>query len=144
MSSVEGWRARLLAIALLIPAAIPLVLSLFLQPDPATHGTHVQLGLRPCSVLTWTGYPCPMCGMTTSFVSMMHLRPIDALVAQPFGVVLFAMACATAGISLAEIIWPTGRWKRVFSWLLRHESALAGLFLGGLVIAWIYKLWQLS
>ena len=30
-------------------------------------GTHQQLGLPPCNFVTLTGYPCPACGMTTSF-----------------------------------------------------------------------------
>ena len=130
--------------ALLVPAAVPLVIALFLEPDPATHGTHVQLGLRPCSILTWTGYPCPMCGMTTSFVAMMNLRPAQALIAQPFGVVLFLLTFATAGISIAELILPTERWKRIFAWMLQREGWLAILFLSGLILGWIYKLWQLS
>jgi len=143
-SPIDRVRARLLAIALLVPASIPLLIATFLEPDPATHGTHVQLGLRPCSVLTWTGYPCPMCGMTTSFVAMMHLRPIDAAIAQPFGVLLFTLTFATAGISIVELIAPTERWKRLFAWMVRREGTLAGLFIGTMIVAWLYKIWQLS
>jgi len=44
------------------------------QPDgnPRTMGTHQQLGLPPCNFMVMTGYPCPSCGLTTSFSLMMH------------------------------------------------------------------------
>lgn len=42
------------------------------------------------------GYPCPMCGMTTTFALMEHLRPLDAALKLPFGVVLFSLTVAAS------------------------------------------------
>lgn len=36
------------------------------QGRPRTHGTHRQLGLPACTMLSTVGLPCPSCGMTTS------------------------------------------------------------------------------
>lgn len=36
------------------------------QGRPRTQGTHRQLGLPACVVLSTVGLPCPSCGMTTS------------------------------------------------------------------------------
>lgn len=141
--SPDPVRARLLALALFVPVLALLALALWLDPDPAGHGTHVQLGLRECSVLTWTGHPCPMCGMTTSFANMMRLRVVDAAIAQPFGVVLFAITAVTGGVAAAEIARPQGRLNAIFSWLGRYEARLAALFVAGLIGGWLYKLWQM-
>jgi hypothetical protein len=39
---------------------------------PRTHGTHRQLGLPPCTMLSTVGFPCPSCGMTTSIALFFH------------------------------------------------------------------------
>lgn len=48
----------------------------------------------PCLLRTLTGIPCPLCGMTTSVVSALHLHPVDALAANPAGVTLVLGAVA--------------------------------------------------
>ena len=45
--------------------------------------------IPPCPLLTMTGVPCPMCGMTRSVRSLMRLDAGGALRFQPFGVVAF-------------------------------------------------------
>lgn len=137
-------RARWVAAALAAPTLAILGVALWLSPDPAGHGTHTQLGLNGCSILTWTGYPCPMCGMTTSFSLAAHLRPLQAVVAQPFGFVLFSVTLALAAVASAELVWPTGRLRRLYGALLAREGALSALFLAGLAAGWLYKIWQLS
>jgi Protein of unknown function (DUF2752) len=42
------------------------------QGLPLRMETHRQLGLPPCSFYALTHYPCPACGMTTSFALLMH------------------------------------------------------------------------
>ena len=69
------------------------------EPDPAGHGTHLRLGLGNCTFLSMTGWPCPMCGATTTFALMAHLRPIDALLNQPFAFGLFLMSALALGVS---------------------------------------------
>lgn len=39
---------------------------------PRSHGTHRQLGLPSCHILSTLGFPCPSCGMTTSISLLAH------------------------------------------------------------------------
>lgn len=68
-----------------------LSLALWLNPDPRGFGTHEQLGLAPCDFMVRNGYPCPSCGLTTSFANMAELNPVTALEANPAGVLLFLL-----------------------------------------------------
>lgn len=62
-------RGGLLALTL-VPVA---VFAVALRLDPYQEGrlwleeTHTQLGLPPCTFRVATGWPCPACGMTSSF-----------------------------------------------------------------------------
>ena len=62
-------RAFLVGIALLLVGVFAIAIAL----DPYKEGkvwleeTHRQLGLSPCTFRSVTGYPCPSCGMTSSF-----------------------------------------------------------------------------
>jgi len=85
-----------------LPTLTVLAIARHLQPDPAGVGTHTQLGLGRCPVLALTGYPCPMCGMTTTFALMADLRPVDAALNQPFGVVLFSRCAVSRRPSTAS------------------------------------------
>jgi hypothetical protein len=62
-------RLSLIAIALGVVGvfAIAIALDPYQGGKTWSHGTHQQLGLLPCNFLVATGYPCPSCGMTTSF-----------------------------------------------------------------------------
>jgi hypothetical protein len=123
--------------ALLLGCVVTLSLAAFvLDPDGRGIGTHEQLGLPPCGFVEMAGGPCPSCGFTTTFTLATHLRPIDALVNQPFGFLVFLLTfggllglplVAGKGISLFAL---TDRWP----WL----RIGAGLFLAWL-IAWAYK-----
>ena len=46
----------------------------------------------PCPLRLLTGLPCPLCGMTTSVEATVHLRIVDALAANPAGVVAVVVA----------------------------------------------------
>lgn len=132
-------RARLLSLAFAIPTGAVLAIAAWLEPSPLGHSTHTQLGLNQCSFLTLTGYPCPMCGATTSFTLMAHLRPLDALQNQPFAVLLFLMTLAVFGISVAELLQPRGRWGRLLGRIEPWEGVLAASFLIAMGLGWIYK-----
>ncbi len=106
------------------------------QPDPRGFGTHEQLGMLPCSWPGAVGMPCPTCGVTTAAAHLVHLEPLQALVAQPFGAALAAAGLwlaakgaltAITGRPLVERMarWPHGR-------LLLWTAAL-------LLVSWAYK-----
>jgi len=75
-----------------------------LTPNPLGHGTHTQLGLPPCGFLMVTGFPCPGCGLTTSFANMADFHFIDAARANAFGVLLFLVSFATIPVALAGLV----------------------------------------
>lgn len=135
----DPW-ARRVSLFLGAPTWLVLGIALWLTPAAEGYGTHRQLGLSGCTLLSITGYPCPMCGMTTTFSHMAHAQPLMALRTQPFGVVLFLITAFLAGLALAELILPTGRWRRLLSWIERYELRLAIGLLVGLIGGWIYKI----
>jgi hypothetical protein len=140
-SPIEGTLLdRAISLVLLIPSATVLGFAAWLKPVAAGVGTHQQLGLGTCTMLQLTGYPCPMCGMTTTFSLAMHGRLLDALLCQPFGLALFLVTIATALASLLEFVTPRRRWRRFWDWLGLKEGWIAGALLLGLLVGWIYKL----
>lgn len=132
--------SRVVSIGLAAGTGTVLGLALWLEPSALGHSTHTQLGLGSCTFLSLSGYPCPMCGMTTTFALMAHLRPIAALMNQPFGVALFLITASVFGISLAEAILPRDRWSRLLHRLAPWETSLATLFLVGMALGWVYKI----
>jgi hypothetical protein len=84
-------RATLLSTALFLIAGFGV--ARLLNPDPRGYGTHQQLGLPPCTFRFLVGRPCPGCGMTTSFAFFARGRLIEAMQANPAGIVL-AVVCA--------------------------------------------------
>jgi len=133
--------SRLFSLLVVIGSGAVLGLAVWLDPAvEAGHGTHTQLGLGTCTVLELTGWPCPMCGMTTTFSLMAHLQPLRALWNQPFGVVLFAGTCFMLGVGLVELLQPRDRWRRLWARMLAVEGWLTGAFLAGLGLSWLWKI----
>ena len=60
-----------------------------LDPDPRGFGTHEQLGLPPCQMLSLSGVPCPFCGMTTALAHIVRGRVLEAFSTHPAGTILF-------------------------------------------------------
>jgi len=135
---------RLLSLFFGLPTWAVLGIAVWLTPDARGYGTHQQLGLSTCTLMQLTGYPCPMCGMTTCFTHMAHLEPLGALVAQPFGVVLFLATALFAAVSVVELIAPRRRWQRLWSAVAPWEAWVAAGLILGLTGGWVYKLWQLG
>ena len=134
-----GLTNRVVGAALALPAGAVLGLARWVEPDPRGYGTHTRLGLGECAMLHFTGYPCPMCGMTTTFSLLAHLRPVDALLNQPFGPVLFSGTVAAAVIGTIDLVFAPGLWRRALGVLDRWERGIASLLLAGLLGGWVYK-----
>jgi hypothetical protein len=114
-----------------------------LVPSEIGHSTHMQLGLDGCTMLRWTGIPCPMCGMTTSFALMADLRPLDAFLNQPFSVVLFGITLFIFGLSGLDLVRPNDRWSKFSLWFRRYEIRAAVVGIIWFSAAWAYKVWLL-
>ena len=96
-----------------------------LEPSPRGFGTHQQLGLPPCSFKTLVGWPCPSCGMTTSFSHFVRGQWLNSLRTSTTGFVL-AIAC------LVQIPWCLfSVWKKHL-WRI-HRPDLAVLTLLGIL-----------
>lgn len=137
-------RDRVIGLALGLPAGVVLGIARALEADSSGVGTHTQLGLGACSILSATGWPCPMCGMTTTFTHLAHGAIGPAITTQPFGVVLFMTTTLLAGVGLADAIWPAGRLRRLGAWAQRHELPLALFSLAGMGFGWAYKAWVMG
>ena len=111
-----------------------------LEPQSKGYGTHQQLGLGGCSILTWTGWPCPMCGMTTTFAMMAEGRWISALFNQPMGFLLALVSFAVGAVSAGEMFKPTGRWRRIWRRAVCHEKKVIILFVVLMISSWLYKI----
>jgi len=130
---------------LFLPSAAVLGVAASLQPSAEGVGTHLQIwGMSGCTMLQLTGWPCPMCGMTTTFALAAHGRLVDALLCQPFGLVLFTVTVAVALVSLVELARPRGLWRRFWDWLGLKEGWIAAALMGGLLAGWVYKLLVMS
>lgn len=130
---------RLVGAALFFPGAAVLGVARWLTPDPSGVGTHRQLGMGGCSVLTLTGWPCPMCGMTTTFSHLAHFQILDGALNQPFGLYLFGATLLCTGAGLADLAHPRGRWRVLLRWVERRETAIAISLLLGMFLGWLYK-----
>jgi len=121
-------RISLILIALLIGTVLGIARSLNPYEEngqPRRWGTHQQLGLPPCSFQRLTGWPCPSCGLTTSFSLLMHGDWRAALVVNPVGPVMVLLAVAmaiwfaVAGISGRPLGLPDWHWlSSVAAWTM--------------------------
>lgn len=132
-------RTRLLGLAVGAPAWVVLGLSRWLVPAEQGFGTHRQLGLASCSMLSVTGWPCPMCGMTTTFALLADGRVVDAFVNQPFGPVLFLGTLMAAGGGAIDAVTGSGALERLLARLRPIEARVAALLFTGMVLGWVYK-----
>lgn len=133
--------SRLASAGVVLVTGSILAVAAWLDPAVAAgHGTHTQLGLNGCTVLSLTGWPCPMCGMTTTFALMAEGRILEAAWNQPFGVVLFLGVVGMMAVGVAELVWPTDRWRRLWRVLLTVEGPASLAFLLGLGLAWGWKI----
>lgn len=132
--------ARLVAAGLAIACLTLLTAAAYLTPDPAGYGTTSRLGMPTCSFLERTGLPCAGCGMTTAFSHAVRWQWLDALIAQPFAVMMVLAASVT--IWAGGYVAVTGRpVHRLISRSAAGRGGTIAILVVGLVIAsWGWKL----
>jgi len=126
----SGLAVRLRGLAVAAPILAVMIVAAWLHPDERGLGTHEQLHLGACNVLATTGWPCPTCGMTTSFSALAHGQVGLAFRAHPFGPVLAAAMLAIWAMAMAELVTGRAAFSRLrwrWWWLV---YALAGLAAG--------------
>lgn len=77
-----------------------------------------------------TGQPCPGCGMTTAFADMAHGRVLAALIAQPFGAMLFVIV-----LTLAVVLTMSALAGRSLKPALYSQRAPMVIY--GLILLWL-------
>jgi ABC-type Fe3+-siderophore transport system permease subunit len=77
----------------------------------------------PCPLRTVTGVPCPFCGLTTSVKAVLHGNGRAAWGANPFGLLVVALA-------VALVVRPG--WRRA--------SVPTVLVLAGVALSWLFEL----
>ena len=113
------------------------VLRVFTTPDPHGHGTHEQLGLPPCSMMQLTGFPCPGCGVTTSFSYLVHGDWKQAVVTQPFGVLLAIGAVSIFAWAMIETLGGRDAWVDFRRFVRPWMYVGVGV---AMLAAWAYKI----
>src|SRR5262245_53859132 len=103
------------------------------------QGTHQRMGLPPCSFYYLTGYkyPCPSCGMTTSFTLLMHGDLWDSLKANYAGTALAVFCLALIPWSLVSV------WRRKAVFVRSLDRAMMCVIVGFLVLTlsrWVVAL----
>lgn len=99
-----GWVGRLIAAGVALGCLAVLVTATQLRPDENGVGTHRQLGMHPCGMLTLTGVPCPTCGMTTSFTHLLAGNVWRSFVTQPAGFLMAIIAAVAVWIGFYSAI----------------------------------------
>lgn len=118
-------------------AASMLVVGRSLTPSPSGVGTHRQLGFPPCFFLHLTGWPCPNCGLTTSFSYAAHLHFKAALLAQPFGLLVFLIAASSIPVSILLAV-RNEPWERVIH--SPSSNRIMYLLIAFYLASWAYKI----
>lgn len=134
------WGARLASLMLAGGTGSVLAVARWLEPSALGHSTHTQLGLSECTFLALTGYPCPMCGATTTFSLLAHARPLEAALNQPFAALLFLVTVGVFAVAAAEVVLPRDRWARLGRLLGPWEGVLSSVFLFTLIVGWLWKI----
>jgi hypothetical protein len=99
------------------------------------------LPMIPCTLLRFTGYPCPFCGFTRAFWAISNGAWSDALLGYPLAgllyvLIVFVFIWNTAGL-LGGIIIARGTMLRFEP---RQTGWIIGLFFMLFLINWAYRL----
>lgn len=102
--------------------------------DSAHHGPAPYLSL--CLFKNTLHLPCPLCGLTRSFVLLAQGHPLASLQYHPLGLLTGVLSIVFMGLMLIHPPWAEALVRR-----LTTRPALAGI--GSLLLlSWVYKLSQ--
>jgi len=118
-------------------ATVVLLIARLLQPSPNGVGTHTQIGLPPCPFLHFTGIPCLSCGLTTSVAHSARLHFYEAIVTQPFGLIIFFGAVLSIPFSI-YLIHRRIPWSRLNE--LRGRDLVMYALIALFLLSWLYKI----
>jgi hypothetical protein len=131
------WARRAVAAAVLLGGVLICGIMALTPPDPTGMGTHERWGLPPCSMMERTGWPCPSCGMTTSFAHAVRGQWGAALRVQPAAALMAAAMFLIMGLAAWVLIGgrPLPQWIR--RWL---RPVMLWWVLAVLAAGWFYKI----
>ncbi len=114
-----------------------LMVAFGLKPNPTGLGTHTQLGLPGCTMVTLLGIRCPGCGMTTSWAYVLKGDLTSALRSNVGGVLLCFLATAT----FPFLLW-IGIRGRPFESRLFTQVAVSALLIAIFIsiVEWLIRL----
>lgn len=99
-----------------------------------------RMDLSVCFFYNMTGIPCPGCGLTRSFSSLVHLHFLESLMYNPFGP---AVVAAAASFVISAFYRPAAEFydrnRRAFSIFIFVAAVLLiifGIFRGVLIVYW--------
>ncbi len=128
---------------LVVLAVAALTTALILQPRDGqwVYFMGEQVG-EECAAITVTGYPCPQCGMTRSFVYGARLRLVEAFFFNPAGLALFLWIQVGGALGSYRLLRRDGRaaelpWQLVAGWTLVW-------FIGLWALPWIGRLFGIN
>lgn len=105
------------------------VIGLSLSPDATGHGTHQKLGFPPCPSVMLFDRPCPGCGLTTSWTSLLHGNFGLAFAAHPLGPLLYLLFTLSALACLVGLL-RTQRFDSDVRWINVGVKIFAVAFIG--------------
>ena len=136
-----AWSSRVAWSALSLLGAVVLIAARLLPPSASGLGTHLALGLPPCSFLVWSGLPCPTCGLTTAFSYAARFELAHSLRAHPLGLPLFTLVLLLVAYALRALVRGTAVGHAVER--LQADRAAQWLVLG-LLVCWVARVVALT
>ena len=112
-------------------AVIALAGSVVLTPSGLAHGPVI------CPFRAITALPCPLCGLTRSFVAMGHADPLTAFDHHAFGPLLFLAALTMIALRVATV----ARGRPAQRWTPSRPARLALWSIAGVLLVW--SIWRL-
>ncbi|QYK54504.1 MAG: DUF2752 domain-containing protein [Fimbriimonadaceae bacterium] len=88
----------------LVWLAVTVIGAFILKPASDLHGTHTQLGLPACYSVVMFDRPCPGCGLTTSWTSVLHGDFSHAFHAHTLGPIMYGLYSLSALAALYGVV----------------------------------------